>query len=135
MVPRSVGARDLGHRPGQGTTTLFLEALTGHCTFKFLFGDVKMTVNLGDRVKDTITGFTGIAVAITQHLNGCLHIGIEAASLEPEKHRPVYDVFDIQRIEVIEAGAYKPQDHGIGAAPPGGPSDGRIRRPENTYRS
>jgi hypothetical protein len=93
-----------------------------------------MTVNLGDRVKDTITGFTGIAVSRTEHLNGCLHIGIEAPNTgELSPGKPLYDVFDIQRIEVVEAGAYKPQDHGIRS--PGGPADGRTRRPENTYRS
>lgn len=30
------------------------------------------TIQLGDKVKDTITGFTGVAVCISKWLNGCV---------------------------------------------------------------
>lgn len=34
-------------------------------------------VNLGDKVKDTITGFVGIAVARHSYLNGCNRVTIQ----------------------------------------------------------
>ena len=39
-------------------------------------------INLGDRVKDRVTKFTGIVVSITQHLNGCVRLGIQGAELK-----------------------------------------------------
>lgn len=37
-----------------------------------------MKVKLGDKVKDTVTGHTGIAVGITEYLNGCLRVGVQS---------------------------------------------------------
>ena len=34
-------------------------------------------IKLGSKVKDIVTGFTGIAVGKCQYLNGCDHIGIQ----------------------------------------------------------
>lgn len=39
-------------------------------------------IRLGDRVKDKITGFTGVVVGITSWLNGCVRVGIQGASLK-----------------------------------------------------
>lgn len=93
-----------------------------------------MTVNLGDKARDTITGFEGIVVSMTAHLNGCIHVGLEGpAKGDDAKRASLYELYDIQRVEVIEAGAYKPQDHGVN--PPGGPSDGRAVRVEDHRRA
>lgn len=37
-------------------------------------------IELGDRVRDPVTGFSGIAVCITTYLHGCIRIGVQ-----PEK--------------------------------------------------
>jgi len=36
-----------------------------------------MEVKLGDKVKDKVTGFTGIAYAKTEYLNGCVQMDIK----------------------------------------------------------
>ena len=39
-------------------------------------------IKLGDKVKDKITGFTGIVVAVTKWLNGCNTIGVQIIKLK-----------------------------------------------------
>ena len=41
-----------------------------------------MGIVLGSRVKDKITGFTGIMVATTTHLNGCNRVGVQPIKLK-----------------------------------------------------
>lgn len=41
-----------------------------------------MGINLGDKVKDIVTGFEGIAVAKTTWLNGCTRIGLQSDKLK-----------------------------------------------------
>jgi len=36
-----------------------------------------VTVNMGDEVRDVVTGFQGIAVSITRSLHGCRRIGVQ----------------------------------------------------------
>lgn len=42
-------------------------------------------VELGDKVKDRISGFTGIAYGRTAYLNGCISVGIRAEKLQDGK--------------------------------------------------
>ncbi len=44
-----------------------------------------MKIKLGDRVKDTLTGFSGVAVAETQWLHGCRRITIQPEKLKDGK--------------------------------------------------
>jgi hypothetical protein len=61
-------------------------------------------VKLGDRVRDKISGFEGIAAARTEYLNGCVRITVEPEGLHDGK--PVEaQWFDEQQVDVIEAGA------------------------------
>jgi hypothetical protein len=56
----------------------------------------------GDTVRDTITGFTGVAVAITTWLNGCTRITVQSKSLHEGK--PIEpQTFDTEQMEVIAA--------------------------------
>lgn len=64
-------------------------------------------VQLGDRVKDRVTGFKGIAVAITEWLNGCRRVGVQAEKLAEGKPGEV-QYFDEPQLEVLEHGVYKP---------------------------
>ena len=41
--------------------------------------------NLGDEVKDTITGFKGIVVARTEWLNGCARVTVQPQSKAMER--------------------------------------------------
>ncbi len=61
---------------------------------------------LGDEVKDKISGFRGIVAAKTFHLNGCVRIMVEPTELMDGK--PIQEHwFDIQQIEVLNIGAFQ----------------------------
>lgn len=61
-------------------------------------------INLGDEAKDKVSGFQGIAVAITLWLNGCRRITLQSQALD--KDGKVMDgyTFDEPQLEVITAG-------------------------------
>ena len=56
-------------------------------------------ITLGDKVKDTITGVTGIATARCTYLNGCDHIGFQ----RPYKDDKIPDIIwvDLPQVEVV----------------------------------
>jgi len=58
-------------------------------------------INLGDKVRDTVTGFTGIAFGITTFLNGCKRVGVQPAVDAQGKMQPS-EWFDEPQLEVIE---------------------------------
>ena len=59
-------------------------------------------INLGDRVKDTVTGAEGIVVSYSKHLTGCDTITLELG-LNDQGNVPVLAI-DVTRAEVILAG-------------------------------
>jgi hypothetical protein len=81
-------------------------------------------VQLGDEVKDTVTGFKGTAVAITEWLHGCRRVLIQPVVDKDGKHVDSYQV-DEPQVQVltpkaVERGsndtggpAPKPTPHGI----------------------
>jgi hypothetical protein len=59
-------------------------------------------VTLGDDAKDTITGLTGVVVAITDWLAGCQRITIQPRELKDGK--PVENsTFDVEQVEVVKS--------------------------------
>lgn len=62
--------------------------------------EIKM-IELGSKVKDKITGFTGIAISHIKYLTGCDQIGVTP---EVDKDGKVQDThyFDYTRLDVIE---------------------------------
>lgn len=57
---------------------------------------------LGSQVRDTVTGFSGIAAARTEWVYGCTRIGIESKKLHEGK--PIETQwFDEQRVEIVLA--------------------------------
>lgn len=87
-----------------------------------------MAIKLGDRVRDTYTGFEGIAIGRTEWLYGCTRITIESTTLKDGS--PIKpESFDEQRIELIEAAEPKVSDQS--QATTGGPyPDPSARRGE-----
>ena len=63
-------------------------------------------VNLGDKVRDEVTGFTGIAVAKITYLQGCDRIAVQAPVKKNEKPEDWVYV-DLPQLEVIKKGAVK----------------------------
>jgi len=88
-------------------------------------------IDLGDRVKDPITGFTGIVTCITYWLHGCVRVGVQPEVLHEGK--PVEDrYFDEAQMRIVSKRVHQPtsayQDalsdpaQLAGVRPPGGPA-------------
>lgn len=58
-------------------------------------------ITLGQKVRDKITGFTGIATAHVKYLTGCDQIGVTPA-VNSESKLPDGAYFDLSRLEVLE---------------------------------
>ncbi len=76
-------------------------------------------INLGDKVKDVITGFEGMAVAKIEYINGCIRYEVKPDKLKDSK-TVESEWIDIQQLKVVKAGAFKPIQR---QNPPGGPGN------------
>lgn len=66
--------------------------------------DPYMGVTLGDRVRDTLTGFTGVVTARAEYLTGCNQcLVLPQAEKTNELKEAVW--FDVERLHVEEVGA------------------------------
>ena len=85
-----------------------------------------MKINLGDRVKDKVTGFVGIAIGRTEWLNGCTRITVQPEKLIGGK---IVDTscFDEPQLVVVKA---KQVD--VGPKDTGGPIPKQTRGPDVT---
>lgn len=80
-------------------------------------------IKLGSKVKDSITGLTGIATSRTEYLYGCVHIGITPQETKDGKAcEPQW--FDEQRVEVLKE--KKPWFSPASSASSGGPDTPRT---------
>lgn len=70
---------------------------------------MRKVIKLGDRVKDSITGFKGIAIARSEWLNGCQRIEIQPEILKDGKVVEA-DWFDIRQVVLIKAKAFPKQE-------------------------
>ena len=65
-------------------------------------------IQLGQKVKDKITGFTGIAVARVEYLNGCVQLLVRAKMSTPKKgdnqEYPKGTYIDIEELDVVGKG-------------------------------
>jgi len=58
-------------------------------------------VELESTVEDTITGFTDVAIAKTEWLNGCVRIGVQCKELKDKK--PIeHKWFDEENLKVVK---------------------------------
>lgn len=62
-----------------------------------------MRVNLGDKVKDLVTGLEGIATSRTEWLYGCGRIGVQPQEVKDGKQVEAA-VIDEPQLEVLERG-------------------------------
>ncbi len=81
-------------------------------------------VKLGQRVRDTLSGQEGTAVARTEWLYGCVRITVQP---EGSKNGRPYDLFTVDepQVEVVEGSKSAPK-----ARPRHGPRDDPGRRPD-----
>lgn len=90
-----------------------------------------MSVNLGDKVRDRITGFEGIVIGITEWLWQCRRPIVQPATLQSDGKPIDSQSFDEPQLEVIEPGVFVPPLE-IAARPKrretGGPRETPSRR-------
>jgi hypothetical protein len=79
-------------------------------------------VKVGDRVKDRLTGFAGIAFGITEYLAGCRRIHIQPEKLKTDGTVHEYATFDEPMVEVIKARAMLVKEETSKTKKDGGPS-------------
>jgi hypothetical protein len=73
-------------------------------------------IELGDRVRDPITGYQGICTCVTTWLHGCIRVGVQAEALHDGK--PVEDRhFDQSQLIVVDKRVHEPMVLGVVAKP------------------
>ena len=80
-------------------------------------------VELGDKVRDTITGLEGVVVCVTRWLNGCLRVGVQPTTLDDKGN-----VRDIVHIDMPQVEKIEPVAKAASTAT-GGPQDDPGRLP------
>ena len=70
-------------------------------------------VNLGDLVKDSVSGFKGIVVATHNYLNGCTRVSIQPP-VDKDGKLPDALSFDEPQVEVIKPKKAKEDNHKTG---------------------
>ncbi len=73
-------------------------------------------IEAGDKVKDIVTGFEGIVIAVTHWLNGCTRMGVQSDVLKDGL--PTDTIwFDEPQLSLVETGKVKRM-----VTKPGGPT-------------
>lgn len=57
-------------------------------------------INLGDTVRDTITGFEGVVIAATEFMYGCRRLSVQPKELKDGQLREA-ETFDELQLEVV----------------------------------
>jgi len=76
-------------------------------------------IKLGDRVKDTVTGFVGIVTCISDWLNGCRRLTIQPEETRDGRPLDAF-TFDAEQIKLVKVGAVPgpESEHGGPSIPP-----------------
>jgi hypothetical protein len=61
-------------------------------------------IKLGNKVRDRVTGFEGIAIAKCEYLNGCVQWGIRPPQGEKKDAYPEAMYIDSQQVEFVDQG-------------------------------
>ena len=74
-------------------------------------------IGLGDRVRDPISGFSGIVTCVSTYLHGCIRITAQAEETKDGKiPDPLY--FDQSQLQLVKKGVYAPLVLAVAEAPP-----------------
>lgn len=64
-------------------------------------------INLGDKVEDTISGFTGVVIGRSEFLHGCIRCGVQPTKLKSDGGINETQWFDEPQLKVIKPGFVK----------------------------
>lgn len=80
-----------------------------------LYSDI---IGLGDKVKDSITGFSGIVIGKTVWLHGCTRITVQPDKLDKDGKIREAQTFDEPQLVVVKAKKAKEGSHKKGGPRP-----------------
>lgn len=86
-------------------------------------------IELGDEVKDVITGFTGIVVCSSEWLNKCVRVQVQSRSLDKDGKVGHTEHFDIEQVELVKKSVVN-----INKEYTGGPQQGEDNVKAHTTR-
>jgi len=61
-------------------------------------------IKLGQKVKDKVTGFTGIAIAKIEYLNGCIQFCVKPKIKAKDNKMSEGQYIDVEQLEVVGEG-------------------------------
>lgn len=64
---------------------------------------MKRDVEIGDKVKDPISGLVGIVTSVTEFLTGCKRCGVQREGLNKEGKPYEVQAFDVPQLELVQA--------------------------------
>jgi len=70
----------------------------------------KDKIELGDIVRDRISGMKGIAIIELRHVTGCLQFSVQPFVNESTGYLPEKKSFDLSRLELIEKKVFENND-------------------------
>jgi len=79
-------------------------------------------VQLGDKARDTVSGFAGVCVCRSEWLNGCWRMTLQPQALDKDGKPQESQTFDDFQLQVTE-----PKLQPVGSKAAGGPRDGPMR--------
>lgn len=79
-----------------------------------------MTVELGDRVRDKVTGFDGIAIGMSRWISGCDQYAVQPCKVSKDGKVSDSVWFDVNRLDVVKKAVVKLAT-GAGVNDNGGP--------------
>lgn len=79
------------------------------------------SITLGDKVRDPVTGFEGVAVARHVYLTGCNRITIQPPVEDGSSELPSTNALDAPLLVVVESQYVEYKEPTVGQKPPGGP--------------
>ena len=65
-------------------------------------------IRLGQKVRDEITGFAGVAVGRFVYLYGCVRVEVQPAALDKDGKRRESLIFDEGQLQVVDAAGVSP---------------------------
>lgn len=84
---------------------------------------MSVSVQLGDRAKDQVTGFEGICVARTEWLNGCVRVTLQSEKLDKDGKPQDGQTFDEPQLVITKSRKVVVQD----TRSSGGPAPTPVR--------
>lgn len=95
----------------------------------------QMPIELGDKVKDQVTGFSGIVIARVEYLHGCIRFEVQPDKLLDGKPSESSQFDEPQLTLVSKAKVDVSERPTPEYKPPGGPKPALSKRPSVTRRS